>query len=132
MPGDEPIERLVDVAQLLVGVTRLFQFVAARVRECGDSISYRWIGVITQPVGSLHDVRIGVVHDQARGVVRHHISVASRTAAGIGCVVRTTAVRPITTAPSTTTMVTSAAIDRCSPNRGHPQTIERAGCASWT
>ena len=127
--GDEPIERLVDVAQLCIRIAGLLQLVAAGVRQRRDPISDRWIGVIAKPVRSLHHVRVGVVHHEAGGVVRHHISVASRTA-GSGCVVRTTAVRPIATAPSTTTMVTTAAIDRCSPSSGQPHTIDSAGWAS--
>ena len=70
------------------------------------------------------------MHHEAGGVVRHHISVASRTVAGIGCDVRTTALRPTTTAASTTAIVMIAAADRCSPSNGQPQTIDSAGWAS--
>ena len=72
------------------------------------------------------------MHHEAGGVVRHHISVASRTVAGIGCDVRTTALRPTTTAASTTAIVMIAAADKCSPSNGQPQTIDSAGWASCT
>ena len=83
--GDEPIERLIDVAQLFVGVAGLAELVASRVGQWRDPIADARIGVVAQPVRCLHDVSICIVDDQPGGVVRHHHSVASRAAAGTGC-----------------------------------------------
>ncbi len=40
--------------------------------SAGRAIAQRRVGVIAQPVRCLHDVGVGVVHDQPRRVVPHH------------------------------------------------------------
>ena len=95
-----------------------------------DAFAHRRVGVVAQPVRCLHDVRIGVVHHEARRVVRHHTIVASGIGTTTSREVCTTALRPTTTAPNTTAIVAMAATDNYSPSNGHPHTIANAGCAS--
>ena len=67
-------ERGVEVALLLGPVAGLPQFVARRVGERADAVADRGVGVTAQPAGRLHDVGVGVVHDEPGLVVRHAIS----------------------------------------------------------
>ena len=66
----ELLERGVEVAQLLVGITGLAQLVAALELQRLDPLADVGVGVVAQPVGRLHDVRVGVVDDPAFDV-RH-------------------------------------------------------------
>src|SRR3954452_21133558 len=130
MPFGQSDERRVEVTQLLVRVACLTELVDAGVGEGLDAFAHRRIGVIAQPVRRLHDVRVGVVHDEAGRVVRHHTIVASGTGADIARDVCTAALRPTTTAPRTTAIVAIAATDKSSPSSGQPHTIASAGWAS--
>ena len=69
--GGEAVERGVEVALLLGGVAGLAQLVAARVAQRLDPVADARVGVVAQPGRRLHDVGVGVVHDEPRLVVRH-------------------------------------------------------------
>ena len=73
--GRRAVERRVEVAQLLVRVAGLAQLVAARVAQRLDAVADRRVGVVAQPGRRLHDVGVGVVHDEPRRVVPHGASV---------------------------------------------------------
>ena len=75
--GAEAGEGVAEVAQLLVRVTGLAQLVAARVPQRLDAVPHRRVGVVPQPLRRLHDVGVGIVHDQPRRVVRHLPSLAA-------------------------------------------------------
>ncbi len=67
----EPVERPVDVAQLLDRVPGLAQLAAAGVTQRLDALTDARVGVVAQPRRWLHDVCVGVVHDEPRRVVGH-------------------------------------------------------------
>ena len=99
----------------------------AGVGQRRDSIAHRRVGVVAQPVRRLHDVGVGVVHRQSRGVVRPQRPVGRVSAitsvlhparwpgSVVWCARRRFARPPPRS--STTTMVTTAAIDKCSPEQ---------------
>ncbi len=56
----------------MLEVVGLPELVAARVLQRCEPIAQRRVGVVAQPVRCLHDVGVGVVHDQPGRVVPHH------------------------------------------------------------
>ena len=82
----EPGERRVEVAQLLVRITGLAQLVAPGVRQRRQPVPDLRIGVVPQPRRRLHDVGVGVVHDQPRRVVPHaRVSLPGPQARSLSC-----------------------------------------------
>ena len=71
--GREPIERSQQVPALLLGVAGLTQLVATGVGQGVDPVANRGVGMVPEPRGGLHDVRVRVVGDPA-GVVRHDVT----------------------------------------------------------
>ena len=74
------LERRVQVPKLLVRITGLLQFVPAREREGLDAITDARVGVVTQPRGRFHDVRVSVVDDPSAHV--GHMASFPQTADG--------------------------------------------------
>ena len=70
VPFADPVEGGGQVVELLVGVTGLTQLVATEVPQRRDAVTNRGVGMVTQPLGRLHDVGVGIV-DDAPGAVRH-------------------------------------------------------------
>ena len=69
--GPHPLEGPLEVAQLLAGIAGLAQLVAAGVLQRRDAVAQGRIGVLAQPAGRFHDVRVRVVDDEPRRVVPH-------------------------------------------------------------
>ncbi len=64
MPGCQSVERGIEIAQLLGRVAGLAELVDAGVVQRRDPLADACVGVVAQPVRRLHDMGVGVVHDQ--------------------------------------------------------------------